>query len=72
MKNIGFFGVALATTFTGDVTVLFGAGLETVSGKSLAPFFQGAVAWSSAVGAGRLLWLGFWKGHVICSGGIEG
>jgi hypothetical protein len=55
MKNIGFFGVALATTFTGEVTVLFGAGLETLSGKSLAPLFQGAVASSSAGGAGRLL-----------------
>jgi hypothetical protein len=40
MKKIGFFGVADATTLIGDVTVELLAGLDTVSGKSVAPFAQ--------------------------------
>jgi hypothetical protein len=32
MKKIGFFGVAEATTFIGDVTLDLSTGLETVSG----------------------------------------
>ena len=68
MKKMGFFGFALAITFSGDVTVVFVKGLATLSGKSLEPSFQGALVWSSAGGAGN--WL--FGVHVIGSGGIDG
>jgi hypothetical protein len=72
MKKMGFFGVAAATTFRGDVTVEFDVGFETLRGKSLEPFFQGAVVSSSAVGAGSGLEAGLEMGHVMGSGGMEG
>jgi hypothetical protein len=72
IKKIGFFGVAVATTFKGEVTVELAVGLETLRGKSLEPFFQGAVVSSSAGGAGNWLEAGLETGHVICSGGMEG
>jgi hypothetical protein len=72
MKKIGFLGVAEATTFKGEVTEAFATGFETVRGKSLAPFFHGAVVSSSAVGAGSGLEAGSLIGHEIVSGGIDG
>ena len=67
---MGFFGVALATTLSGDVTFALSDGLATLSGKSFDPFFQGAVLSSSAGGAGIV---GSADGdHVIGSGGMEG
>jgi hypothetical protein len=72
MKKIGFFGVAVAATFKGEVTVELAVGLETLRGKSLEPFFQGAMVSSSAGGAGNWLDAGLEMGHVICSGGMEG
>src|SRR5437588_12192636 len=67
---MGFFGVALATTFIGEVTLAFATGLATLSGKSFDPFFQGAVVSSSAGGAGVVKSL---EGdHVMGSGGMEG
>lgn len=70
MKKMGFFGVAFATTFNGEVTFAFATGLETVNGKSFDPFFQGAVVSSSAGGAGVVKSLD--GDHVIGSGGIDG
>jgi hypothetical protein len=64
MKNIGFVGVAEATTVSGEVTLELAVGFETVNGKSLEPA-GGAVA----VGAGRSLVLG---DQVIGTGGVEG
>ncbi|HET9304761.1 MAG TPA: hypothetical protein VFO46_01925 [Candidatus Sulfotelmatobacter sp.] len=72
MKKMGFFGVAVAATLRGEVTVELALGLETLRGKSLEPFFHGAVVWSSAGGAGNWLEAGLEMGHVICSGGMEG
>ncbi|HEV3512533.1 MAG TPA: hypothetical protein VGS05_12575 [Candidatus Sulfotelmatobacter sp.] len=72
MKKIGFFGVADATTFKGEVTVAFDVGLETLRGKSLEPPFHGAVVSSSAGGAGYWLAAGLDMGHVIASGGMDG
>src|SRR5579859_5382896 len=72
MKKMGFFGVAVAATLRGEVTVELAVGLETLRGKSLEPFFHGAVVWSSAGGAGNWLEAGLEMGHVICSGGMEG
>ena len=68
MKKIGFVGVAEACTVSGEVTLALAVGLETVSGKSSAPFAHCVLAGSSAVGAGILLLFV----QVICSGGIEG
>jgi len=65
MKKMGFFGVAEATTFTGDVTVAPSVGLETESGKSLEPAGGG----TCAAGAGSGLVEGL---HVIGTGGVEG
>lgn len=65
MKKIGFFGVALATTFMGDVTVALSTGLETVSGKSFEPAGGG----TCAGGAGKGLLCG---DQVIATGGVEG
>jgi hypothetical protein len=67
MKKIGFVGVADATRFTGDVTVAFAEGLETVNGKSLEPVQVGKVVVAS--GAGRGLVDG---DHVIETGGTDG
>lgn len=69
MKKMGFLGVALATTFIGDVTLALAVGFETLKGKSFDPFFQGAVLSSSAGGAGSGLLDG---DHVMASGGMEG
>jgi hypothetical protein len=69
MKKMGFLGLALAITFIGDVMLAFPTGLATLNGKSLDPFFQGAVVSSSAGGAGRGL---LWGDHVIGSGGMDG
>lgn len=70
MKKIGFLGLALATTFKGDVTVEFAVGFETVNGKSFEPFFHGAVLSFSAGGAGTV---GSADGvQVMLSGGIDG
>ena len=66
---MGFLGLALATTFIGDVTLPLATGLATLKGKSLDPFFHGAVVSSSAGGAGRGL---LWGDHVIGSGGMDG
>ncbi len=65
MKKIGFFGVALATTFIGDVTVALSVGFETVSGKSLDPAGGG----TCAVGAGNGLLCG---DQIIGTGGVDG
>ncbi|PYX51223.1 MAG: hypothetical protein DMG79_03650 [Acidobacteria bacterium] len=67
MKKIGFFGVAEATTFVGEVTVAPSRGLETVRGKSLEPFGHGGG--TGAVGAGRGLDCG---DHVMGTGGVDG
>jgi hypothetical protein len=64
MKNMGFVGVAEATTVIGEVTLALAVGFETVNGKSLEPA-GGAVA----VGAGRSLVLG---DQAIATGGVEG
>lgn len=72
MKKMGFFGVAVAVTLRGEVTVELAVGLETVRGKSSEPFFHGAVVSSSAGGAGNWLEAGLEMGHVICSGGMDG
>jgi hypothetical protein len=69
MKNIGFFGVAEATTLIGEVTLAPAVGFEMVSGKSFDPVPQAVLAGSWAVGAGRLLVLG---DHVIGTGGVDG
>jgi hypothetical protein len=70
---MGFFGVALATTFIGDVTLDLSTGLETVSGKLFDPLGYGGVhvevGGSQAGGAGSLLVLG---DHVIDTGGVAG
>ena len=70
---MGFFGVALATTFMGEVTLDLSTGLETVRGKLLDPLGYGGVqvevGGSHAGGAGSLLVLG---DHVIDTGGVEG
>jgi len=67
MKKIGFVGVAVATTFTGDVTVVLASGLETLNGKSSAPPMGGTVVVAS--GAGKLLVEG---DQFIATGGTEG
>jgi hypothetical protein len=65
MKNIGFVGLADATTFAGEVTVALSDGLEIVSGKS----FDAEGGGSCAGGAGSGLVLG---DHVIGTGGAKG
>jgi hypothetical protein len=68
MKNIGLVGAAVATRFTGEVTVAFGAGLVTVNGKSVAPLHGGRVV--PAGGAGMF---GSADGdQVIVTGGVVG
>ncbi len=62
---MGFFGVAEATTFNGDVTVDPSVGLETLSGKSL----DGAGGGTCAAGAGRVLVPGV---QVIGTAGANG
>jgi|SRR5215471_3463145 len=62
---MGFFGVAEATTFKGDVRLLPSVGFEIVSGKSFEPAGGG----TCAGGAGSLLVDG---DHVIGTGGVEG
>jgi len=69
VKKIGFVGVADATTWIGDVTVDPLVGLDTVSGKSVAPFAQSVPCGGTAVGAGSALDDGL---HVIATGGTEG
>src|ERR1700747_3298049 len=73
MKKMGFFGVAVATTFIGDVVVASLMGLATVSGKSFDPLGSGGshveVGGSHAGGAGNRLVLG---DHVIGTGGVDG
>lgn len=70
---MGFLGLALATTFNGEVTLDLSAGLETVSGKSSEPFGSGGVqvevGGSHAGGAGSWLVLG---DHVMATGGVVG
>ena len=65
MKNIGFVGVAEATTCTGDVVVAFSVGVEIFKGKS----FEAVGGGSCAGGAGRGLVDG---DHVMGTGGVEG
>ena len=65
MKKIGLFGVALATTFIGDVTVALSVGFEIESGKSFDPAGGG----TCAGGAGNGLLCG---DHVIGTGGVDG
>ena len=65
MKKMGFFGVAEATTFSGEVTVAPSVGLEIESGKSLEPAGGGACAG----GAGSGLVDGL---QVMGTGGVEG
>ena len=65
MKKIGFFGVAEATTLTGEVTLEPSVGLETVSGKSV----DGTGGGICAGGAGSGLVCG---DHVIGTGGANG
>ena len=59
MKKIGFFGVALATTCMGEVTLALSVGSETVRGKSFEPLGSGGVqldvGGSHAGGAGSWL-----------------
>lgn len=62
---MGFWGVADATTVTGDVTVAPSVGLVTESGKSFDPGGGG----TCAGGAGSGLEEG---DHVIETGGVEG
>jgi hypothetical protein len=69
MKKMGFFGVAEATTFIGEVTLAFATGFETVSGKSSEPVPHAAFAGSCAVGAGKSLLPGV---QLIDTGGVEG
>jgi len=65
MKKMGFFGVAEATTFVGEVTVARSVGLETESGKSLDPAGGG----TCAGGAGSGLVEGL---QVMGTGGVDG
>jgi hypothetical protein len=65
MKKIGFFGVAVATTFRGDVTVEPSVGLLTTKGKS----FDAGGGGTCAGGAGSGL---LWGDHVIGTGGTDG
>jgi|ERR1700733_12715662 hypothetical protein len=69
MKKIGFFGVAEATTLSGEVTLTPAVGFETVSGKSFDPLPQSEVPGSCAVGAGSRLLVG---DQVIDTGGVDG
>lgn len=62
---MGFFGLAEATTFAGEVTVPPSVGLEMVSGKSLDPAGGG----TCAGGAGSGLVCG---DQLIGTGGVEG
>ena len=62
---MGFWGVADATSFTGDVTVAPSVGLETESGKSFDPDGGG----TCAGGAGSGLDEG---DQVTGTGGVEG
>jgi len=70
---MGFFGVAVATTFMGDATLAPSVGLDTVRGKSLEPFGYGGVQGDSAGihagGAGSELFEG---DQLIGTGGVEG
>jgi len=65
MKKMGFVGVALATTLTGDVKLAPSTGSEIVNGKSLDPAGGG----TCAGGAGNGLDCG---DHVIGTGGVVG
>lgn len=65
MKKIGFFGVAVATTLTGDVSDVPSTGFEIVKGKSFDPAGGG----TCAGGAGSGLVCG---DHVIATGGVDG
>jgi hypothetical protein len=69
MKNIGFFGVAEATTLIGEVRLAPSVGFETVKGKSSEPVESGGSCWFWSGGAGRGLVLG---DHVIGNGGVVG
>jgi hypothetical protein len=69
MKKIGFVGVAIAITLIGDVMVEPLVGLDTVNGKSVAPFAQSVPCGGTAVGAGNGLDDGL---QVIATGGTEG
>jgi len=73
MKKIGFVGLAVATTLTGEATLDWSVGFETVRGKSFDPPGSGGVqvdvGGSHAGGAGSRLVLG---DHVIGTGGVEG
>ena len=68
MKKMGLVGDAFATRFTGEVTMALGAGLVTVSGKSVAPLHGGKFV--LAGGAGMF---GSADGdQVIVTGGVDG
>ena len=73
MKKMGFFGVALAATCMGDVTLDLSSGSATLSGKLFDPFGYGGVqvdcGGSHAGGAGKGLVCGV---HVIGTGGVAG
>jgi len=62
---MGFWGVADATTVTGDVSVAPFVGLETVSGKSFDP--GGGGTWAGGAGSGLDV-----GDQVIGTGGVEG
>jgi len=62
---MGFWGVADATTVTGDATVAPFVGLETESGKSLEPDVGGTVAGGAGSGLDE-------GDQVIGTGGVEG
>lgn len=66
---MGLVGEAEATTLMGEVTVELAVGLETLSGKSVAPFAQSVPCGGTAVGAGSGLVDG---DHVLVTGGTEG
>jgi hypothetical protein len=68
MKNMGLVGEAVATRFTGEVTVVFGVGLVTVKGKSVAPLHGGRFVLAGGAGI-----VGSSDGdQVIVTGGVDG
>jgi len=69
MKKMGFFGVADATTWIGDVRVALAVGLEMESGKSFEPVPHSALFGATAAGAGNGLVEG---DHVMGTGGVDG
>ena len=69
MKKMGLVGEAVAATLIGDVSVALAVGLETVSGKSVAPLAQSVPCGDTAAGAGNGLELG---DQLLVTGGTEG